>query len=443
MRWDKAKNMLVRLLGDKASQLKQEERGKVAIIVALSVLPIATLAGFAIDFQLITTKKNKMQLSLDSAAIAGCRALQEGKTEQEVKLVVQDYFRSVNGLEGEFVVCNDPDVVIGKESLSSDTSCTQQTTLGAVAGVEEVDFGIHSACSYGIGRLDVAFVFDVSGSMQGSRMAALKEAAKDSLDTLMPAGNVSAEAGDVRVAMVAYNDSLNAGDMFQAATGKTPQQTYSYYHYYYRRWFSIPYETTCVFERIGDEAFTDAAPNHSIHVNNTGSHNSGDYITAANFWDRNECRDSEPLSLTSDKDVLKDYIDDLDPEGGTAGHLGVAWGWYMISPEWSDHLAATPTDYNEPDTAKAIILMTDGDFNSQYHWQLGSSRSQAEELCDNIKDKRVTIYSVAFQAPASGQAVLEYCATDDSTFFDPANGQELSQAYQAIATSISDLRITE
>lgn len=434
--------MLRRLTHEVSQNIRRDENGKVAVIAALSVLPIAALAGFALDFQLTTTKKNKMQLSLDSAAIAGCRAMQEGKSDEEVTQIVQQYFNSVNGLDGEFVICDDPGVTINAETLESITACTQPTTLGAVAGVDEIDFGIRSVCTYGIGKLDVAFVFDVSGSMRGSRMRDLKTAAKDSLDTLMPDGN-DAEEGDVRVAMVAYNDSLNAGDMFEAATGKSPQQHYSYYHYYYRRWFTIPYETTCVFERIGDESFSDASPNHDIDVNNTGSNNSGDYITAAGFWDRDECRNSEPVALTDNKVVLKEYIDDLSPEGGTAGHLGVAWGWYMISPEWTEHLASAPTLYNEPDTAKALILMTDGDFNAEYHWQLGSSRSQAEQLCDNIKEKNVTIYSVAFQAPASGEAVLEYCATDGSTFFDPSNGQELSQAYQAIATSISDLRISE
>ena len=443
MQFKKAKNMLDWVRSDWIDRFVGDEQANIAMIVALSVLPVAAIAGFAIDFQLTTTQKNKMQLSLDSASIAGCRALQEGQTHEEVTQVVQKYFRSVNGLDGDAPACIDPEVSIGPNALTSDSGCTQQTTLGAVAGIEEIDYSIHSACTYGIGKLDVAFVFDVSGSMQGSRMQALKAAATESLDTLMPEGNSSAEAGDVRVAMVAYNDSLNAGDMFEAATGKPQNQTYSYYHYYYRRWFSIPYQTTCVYERIGDESFSDAAPNHSIDVENTGSNNSGDYITGANFWDRNECRDSEPLSLTNDKDVLKDYIDALDPEGGTAGHLGVAWGWYMISPEWNDHLESPANLYDEPDTAKALILMTDGDFNSEFNWQLGSSRSQAERLCDSIKDKNVTIYSVAFQAPSSGQAVLEYCSSDASTFFDPSNGQELTQAYQAIATSISDLRITE
>lgn len=441
MRGDRT--MLKWALQSKWRSAKADEKGKVAIIVALSVLPIASVAGFAVDFQLITTKKNKLQLSLDSAAIAGCRALQLGSSHDDVKGVVQEYFDSVSGIESGLVSCQTPHVEISDTTLVSDSTCTQQTTLGAVAGVEDVDYGLHSVCTYGIGGLDVAFVFDVSGSMQGSRMTALKAAAKDAIDTLLPEDAVSTQNGDVRVAMVAYNDSLDAGDLFESATGHSPNRTYSYYHYYYRRWFSIPYSTTCVYERIGNEAYTDAAPDHSISVENTGSHNSGDYITAADFWDRDECRNAPPLALTTDRETLKDYVDGLDPEGGTAGHLGVAWGWYMISPEWADFLPTAPTEYNEPDYAKALILMTDGDFNAVHHWELGSSSAQARDICDNIKDSGVVIYSVAFQAPSTGEAVLQDCATSDQTFFDPSNGQELSQAYQTIATSISDLRISE
>lgn len=435
--------MLKQAITSRWRAAKKNEDGKVAIVVALSVLPIASLAGFAVDFQLITTKKNKIQLSLDSAAIAGCRAMQTGHTSEEVTVIVQEYFDSVSGLDDGLVSCATPNVSLDETTLVTDSVCTQQTTLGAVAGVEDVDYGVRSVCTYGIGGLDVAFVFDVSGSMQGSRMRDLKDAAKDAVDTLLPEDAVATQNGDVRIAMVAYNDSLDAGDFFEAATGQSPNRTFSYYHYYYRRWFSIPYTSTCVYERLGDEAYTDAAPDHDIDVEDTGSQNDGDYITAADFWDRNECRDAPPLALTTDRDDLKDYIDDLNPAGGTAGHLGVAWGWYMISPEWSEHLPTEPVDYNEPDYAKALILMTDGDFNSTHHWQLGSSSAQARDLCDNIKDKGVTIYSVAFQAPSSGEAVLQDCATSDQTFFDPSNGEELSQAYQTIATSISDLRISE
>lgn len=438
-----------------ARDFKRNERGKIAVIAALTVLPIAAVTGFAIDFQLIATKKNKIQRSLDSAALAGCKALSTGEDQQQTTQTVLDYFDAVSTLatqnadpenSGEFiqpVTCETPNVSISDTTLVADSRCKQTMSMGMIAGVEEIEYTVASTCTFGIGKLDVAFVFDVSGSMAGSRMRDLKAAATDAIETLVSTDNPAVNAGDIRVAMVAYNDSLNAGEFFEDATGKTSNQEFRYYHYYYRRWFSLNYNSTCVYERIGDEAFSDAAPNHNISVEDTGFTNRGDYITAANFWDRNECRDAPPQPLTSDKDELVEYIDNLDPSGGTAGHLGIAWGWYMISPEWSDILPVEPIDYDEPDTTKAIVLMTDGDFNATFHRDLGSSRSQAEDLCDNIKDKDILIYSVAFQAPQSGEDILEYCATSQSTFFDPSNGQELADAYRSIATSISDLRIVE
>jgi hypothetical protein len=87
--------------------------------------------------------------------------------------------------------------------------------------------------------------------------------------------------------------------------------------------------------------------------------------------------------------------------------------------------------------------MTDGDFNRQYFSGQGSSSNQARALCAEIKLTGVVIYSVAVQAPSAGEAVLEYCASGPQYFFDPSNGQELEDDYRAIATSISDLRITQ
>jgi hypothetical protein len=135
----------------------------------------------------------------------------------------------------------------------------------------------------------------------------------------------------------------------------------------------------------------------------------------------------------------------------------------MISPDWWNGLQSSmieqtgetsvqlsaamvggaPLAYDEPDSAKALILMTDGSFNATINNSQGSSTWQAQQLCDNIKGTGVIIYSVAFQAPQSGEDVLNYCSSGPEFFFNPDNGQELTQAYKAIATSISDLRLTQ
>lgn len=410
------------------------KQGQVAVLLALSILPIAAVAGFAVDFQLLTSRKSKAQYTLDSSVIAGTRAYREGASASTVEDIVQTYFSSaLTSSEGN-LDCSEPVVSIDDTDVHATTSCSMETTLSAIAGITELEFAISTSTTYGVGKLDVAFVFDVSGSMDGSRMHDLKIAAHDAVNTLMPENPPPGQEDDIRLSMVAYNGAFNAGSYFEAVTGRAPGENVRYrYDWYDDEWKAEHYYTTCVFERSGDEADSDALPGH------------GQYMMAAGYSDRRTCNNANaPLELTSNEQPLHDYIDALDPDGGTAGHLGVAWAWYMISPNWASILPsdAQPQPYGEPDSAKAIVLMTDGDFNAVGSSYNGSSSSQARDLCEEIKKKDIIIYSVAFQAPSAGESVLKDCASGDQNFFKPQDGEELNDAYRAIAASISDLRIT-
>ena len=72
----------------------------------------------------------------------------------------------------------------------------------------------------------------------------------------------------------------------------------------------------------------------------------------------------------------------------------------------------------------------------------GNSVNQSKVLCDEMKDNGVQVYSVAFQAPASGQAVLEFCASSEDHYFEPEDGDELIATYERIAATLSNLRLT-
>ena len=412
------------------------KQGQVAVLLALSILPIAAVAGFAVDFQLLTSRKSKAQYTLDSSVIAGTRAYREGASASTVEDIVQTYFSSaLTSSEGN-LDCSEPVVSIDDTDVNATTNCSMETTLSAIAGITELEFAISTSTTYGVGKLDVAFVFDVSGSMDGSRMRDLKIAAHDAVNTLMPENPPPGQEDDIRLSMVSYNGAFNAGPYFEAVTGTAPDENVGYeYKRYNGHWYRVPfyYTTTCIFERSGHEADTDAPPGE------------GQYMMVASHTDRNLCNNANtPLALTSNEEPLHDYIDALDPDGGTAGHLGVAWAWYMISPNWASILPsdAQPQPYDEPDSAKAIVLMTDGDFNAVGSSYNGSSSSQARDLCEEIKKKDIVIYSVAFQAPSAGESVLKDCASGDQNFFKPQDGEELNDAYRAIAASISDLRIT-
>tara|TARA_R110000803_G_scaffold68343_2_gene130176 strand:- start:428 stop:1993 length:1566 start_codon:yes stop_codon:yes gene_type:complete len=503
-----------------ASRFGRDTRANVAVIAAFSILPILSIAGIAIDVQMALTEKAKVQAVIDSAVISGSKAMQAGKSQQEIRTLVHDYVEAVVSEEGGGLSCTDPELSFldGTQNIEVEIHCAQTTTLTQLLHRDKLHFQVRSGTTYGIGNVDVAFIFDVSGSMNSDgRLNSLKTSAKTAFDELLP-DNRDLD-GTIRIALTTYNTNVNAGEYFEgvtrkitlgtdAATGSSSAKSrYDAYNnrvlidqstgkrfFYYeqaacssncyynsnwtitpkRRWFETDIgDNTCVSERVGVNAFTDEAggtgadnsmiagnplwdwdtsnnnkKNGAYEIESGGSNSSRGAFTLTPA----QCENSAPMPLTEDKAALKEYVDDLHAGGGTAGHLGIAWGWYLISPSWNAlwPSASHPWPWEEPDTAKAIILMTDGEFNQTHPSISESSIELAMAFCDAMKEEpyNVQIYTVGFQVPSNvattpgGETILDYCATDAGHAFTPSNGEELTDAYTAIAQSISDLRIT-
>src|SRR5262249_6305641 len=104
------------------------------------------------------------------------------------------------------------------------------------------------------------------------------------------------------------------------------------------------YLSDCVVERTGTEKYSDAAPKSGQYVmahyteTSTGHGKKGVCVVPSG---------SEVLPLTSDKTSLLAKIDKLSAAGGTAGHLGTAWAWYALSPNWASiwPFASAPAAY--------------------------------------------------------------------------------------------------
>jgi Flp pilus assembly protein TadG len=502
------------------SQYGRDTRANIAVIAALAILPILAIAGIAIDVQMALTEKGKVQAVIDSAVIAGSKAMQAGKSQEQINTLVQDYVDALVNVQGSGLSCTDPELTFldGTQNIEAEIRCAQTTTLTQLLHRDKLFFRVRSGTTYGVGNVDVAFIFDVSGSMNwDSRLDNLKTSSKIAFDELLP--DDRALDGTIRIALTTYNTNVNAGKYFDDVTrkitlgadtatgGSSAKSRYDAYNnrvlidqstgkrfFYFeqaacssncyynsnwtltpkRRWFETDIgDNTCVSERVGVNAFTDEAGGTGADKSMIAGNPLWDWSTSNNnkkngayeieYGGANssrgafnvspaQCENSAPMPLSEDKAALKAYVDDLHAGGGTAGHLGIAWGWYLISPSWNAlwPSASHPWPWNEPDTAKAIILMTDGEFNQTHPSISESSIELAMEFCDAMKEEpyNVQIYTVGFQVPANvatmpgGETILDYCATDPGHAFTPSNGEELTDAYTAIAQSISDLRIT-
>lgn len=213
--------------------------------------------------------------------------------------------------------------------------------------------------------------------------------------------------------------------------------------------------SNCVSERVGAQRYSDAAPS----VAGVGYN----YPSTSNA-----CPSTSITPLTTDRATLNSRISSFTAAGSTAGHIGLAWGWYMLSPSWGSIFPASSrgASYSASETLKIVVLMTDGAFNTAYcngvisadssngagnaserincNASNGNPFDQAERLCEEMKDEGIIIYTVGFGIGSDQDVVdlMAECATSSDHAYVSGNGAELIAAFNAIAASITQLRIT-
>lgn len=384
-----------------------DRRGNVAMMFALAATVLIGFVGVALDFSRTITVRDAAQNALDAAALAAAELQSRGGASNADLQRIAAAMIDANMTNAVPHACAPPvlrrDAATGRVSL--DLACDTPTTLSALFGFPKLSFTTGSTAEYARTKLDVALMLDITGSMSGQKLRDLKDAAKLLVDTVVdPTG----KSDDVRVALAPFSASVNAGSYFRRATNKTSGGD-------------------CVTERIGSQAYTDAAPRAGAYS----------VVGPAN------CPVASILPLDHDPDALKRRIETFAAGGQTAGHLGVAWARYLVSPQWSGVWPAdsAPLPYGQPQAVKAVVLMTDGEFNTQYA-ALGTSAQQAEKHCAAMKADGVVVYAVAFKAGGAAEKLLERCATSSETYFRTSSGTALRDAYREIGLQLRQLRIS-
>lgn len=425
---------ILRFFEQPVRKLFDDCRGNVATTFALTLIPLMTVLGLTVDFTRTEGSSEQAQYALDGAVLAAARAYQESASDAAIKKAAQDYFDAASNANGMSANCSPLVVKIIKleNSIDGTVSCKQPTTLSGIIGMSELEFVRNAKTVYGVGKLDVVFMFDTSGSMGNqNRMTDLQKAAKSAVQTIFQSKTKDKE--DVRIAVSTYATSVNVDTYFNAVTDLLPNTSVCTKWKKKKgkgkgkceKWKKVT--DTCVTGREGSNKYTAAAPGL------------GSWIAAATT----DCNSATLTPLTSIQGHVISAIETLPTSGSTAGHLGIAWSWYLISPEWSGIWPAKskPRAYDEPDSTKVAILMTDGEFNKDY-MSGGDSFAHAKKYCDGMKAEGIVIYTVAFKAPQQGEEILAYCASGAGNAFKASSGQQLEDAYQKIATNISDLRLS-
>ncbi len=410
-----------------AGRFRGDERGTIALIFALSVVVVMGMVGLSVDGARAFRLSSRITAMLDAAALAAGTMLDdEDYTDAEIQARASSYFNA-NWNAQDDVILSPPTTTVdrSKFEVKVGVDARLKTSLGSVVGVDVIDIQREATIVFRTKKVELALVLDTTGSMCDpcDKIDSLKLAAKSVVDALLDGTH---PANTMKVAIAPYAASVNAGALAATVSGNASPDN-------------------CVVERSGADAFTDAPATAGRLLNTrTTVPANGNY----------SCPTASFTPLSEDRALLRSKIDALTTNGGTAGHIGAAWGWYLVSPNWGSLFprGARPRSYSDQSTIKSVLLMSDGIFNTSYlaagqnsedRTVVGSAPYQALQLCSAMKAKGITVYTVAFQAPPASEDLLRDCATDAGHFFAVADPAALSSAFTEVARRLTALRLSQ
>ncbi len=463
------------MLRDRLNRFAREDDGIVTIFAIFMIMMMVMVGGIQLDFMRHEMERSRLQALSDRAVLAAAD-LDQGL---DPVAVVQDYFDK-SGMSGYL-----SNVTVNKalnyRTVTVDASMKMRTPYLSKFGIDTMDVPARSQAEERVPKVEISLVLDISSSMKdNSKLTNMKDAAKTFIDIVLRPETKN----NISLSLIPYSEQVNVGpDIFDALW---VDKRHGFSH--------------CIDVPNGHFVQTQMTPGfpwvQTEHFQwNTYSIQSGpqentlyDTVCPREIYER-----VQPISQDAQK--LKDQIDLFKPRAGGAIYMGVKWGTALLDPSFRQTTAALisnakvdptfasrPAEYDDAETLKTIVLMTDGqnsdsmrisesayNSSSEYaHWaewnfqyylknyvninkrhQYYYTRYSADEgdtllakICDAAKTQGIVIWTIGFEVGTHGANVMQSCASSPSHFFR-VKDVELSIAFSQIAQKIKQLRLTQ
>jgi Flp pilus assembly protein TadG len=439
MRKDHIKSLILRT--------HRDERGSIAIIFGFSIFALCGFIGLAVDGARAYSIATRTQSILDSASLAAAKMLDAaGATDADV-VAKATAFYAANLADQKDGLAKFENLSItpmrGSQTVAVRVDVVVPTYFAGVVGLDAFRFKRESLVIFRTKGVELAMVLDVTGSMSssagsgGSKIDAMKKAAKGAVKKLLESssGNINTN----RIALAPFSASVNVGS-HRKDVADGPSYA----------------KDNCVIERPGSAATSDDPISGASRARVMLSPGYGQ--PGASPDARYSCPVPAIQPLTNDETLLNTQLDGYAPAGGTAGHIGMAWGWNLISPNFASIFkgSSTPATYTDTSIIKSVVIMTDGLFNTAYKsgdvtpaaGQIPQSNGDFASLCTNMKAAGVIVYTIGFGLEAEAEpgrtlakTTLANCASKPENFFDTTSDSELDKAFDDIADQLTALRV--
>ncbi|ODT77456.1 MAG: hypothetical protein ABS76_27110 [Pelagibacterium sp. SCN 64-44] len=431
-----------------------DRSGNVAIIVALSFFPLLVIAGGATDIARYEAFRVQLQSGVDRAALAAA-ALNQTKPTQTT---VRDYLKVIDFLD-DVTLDIQEQVRLNSKSVTVNARYAMPTAFLPLIGIETLDVVASASAEERRSNIELSLMLDFSGSMaSNSKYSRLKTAATAFIDAIL----TEQTKATTTINIVPYAGQVSVGKTAFDALVNLPANPSRREH-----------NNSSCFEMRNDSDYGTGVisfiprgqvPHFTVWnaTNNTANLNPG--------WCPSD--DTSIAFMSNDAAALKQRIANAKMYDGTGTAIAANWGLMLLDPSSrpmmnlmrANGLASTqfpdrPVAFDDPETLKFIVLMTDGEITEQYtakdkNKPVRTSNNATQistkdtnvtrfyKVCDAAKANGVVVFTIGFEANSTAAAQMRKCATSASHFYQ-VSGLDINSAFQSIATAIQQIRLTQ
>ncbi|MEO1324630.1 MAG: hypothetical protein AAFV59_16685 [Pseudomonadota bacterium] len=472
-------------------RLIKAEQGNVIMIIALSVLPILAVAGTAIDLNRIQTAKIQTALLLDQAVLAATNLSSSEDPDTLVKTWMESQIEQFGHNPESLQVQSNSVVALNSKSVSATATLTVETAIMHLFGTDEVTIGVKASAFQSIPNIEISMVLDISSSMRGNRLTSLKAASTEFVDIML--NETTEDATSINV--IPFGGTVNIGstlfDKFAVETsgfGTIVDPSEDDYD------IGTSVETSDFRFTNGHECIEAVQTDYSTAM--LANNSRGQVPDFWRWWNNHPwCPEAASAVFLNSNDAtaIKAHLNGMVLSDGTGMDIGALWGLKTLSPSFRGELGGDftdrPLDFNAEESKKVMIIMTDGaitaqnrpkDFaignvhenretNEEPHVNAYSNQGDRNNMqttrtrgsasttsannsavgrfkkaCETADAENIIIFTIGFQISEGSlpDTILEECATTSSYYYH-VEGLDLTATFQAIASQVNALRLTE
>ncbi len=364
------RGLLARL---KSATLKfgRKEDGSLIVFALLMFLLMLVIGGLAVDVMRLETKRTRLQYTQDRAILAAASLNQD----LDPVAVVEDYFAKAGLTNFDLEIDHETLESAGQRNyrrVTVNTELNMNTYFMKLVGIRTLSAPAGGTAVEGITDVEISLVVDVSGSMGRSsssgstKLAELKDAAEEFGYAMLCNPNdpdrtatCTVEEGRVSLSIIPYAEQVDVGAQLASHYNISSEHSNSH----------------CVDFTTADFSSTGVDPEVELsragHFDPWyGSNSNPSYFPCDPVGSG---RSIQPF--LSDYNDVDTFINSLWANGSTSIDQGMKWGVALLDPmarpviegltTGTDAIVDAafnerPLDFNEQNSSKVIVLMTDG-----------------------------------------------------------------------------------